>query len=137
MRFEGSLDNFIRMRELTEKLYFALDNETQVEKAKILTDIDEVELFHSTDFCPHLDRNSTHKCNCLTCGFEQDGSDIHCNHKEDHLNPCTNCALGYSIFQRLEVKLGANAAVDPEEQGADVNEDPMDESDGEGSADDD
>ena len=38
------------MRELTEKLYFALDNETQVEKAKILTDIDEVELFHSTDF---------------------------------------------------------------------------------------
>jgi hypothetical protein len=35
------------------------------------------------------------------------------------------------------VKLGANAAVDPEEQGADVNEDPMDESDGEGSADDD
>ena len=95
------------MRELTEKLFFALDNETQLEKAEILMNIDEVELFHSTDFCPHLDRNGTHKCNCFTCGFEQDGSDIHCDHKEDHLNPCTNCALGYSIVRRLEAKLEA------------------------------
>ena len=100
-------DNFKRMRELTEKLFFALDNETQLEKAEILMNIDEVELFHSTDFRPHLDRNGTHKCNCLTCGFEQDGSDIHCDHKEDHLNPCTNCALGYSIVRRLEAKLEA------------------------------
>ena len=57
-------DNFIGLREFAKKVC-----EHGEETNRIIEQINDCELFHQTDFVPHLQRVGTHKCNCLTCGF--------------------------------------------------------------------
>jgi hypothetical protein len=61
-------DNFIALREFAKKV--CDDGE---ETKRIIERIDECELYHQTDFVPHLNRIGTHNCNCLTCGFNNTG----------------------------------------------------------------
>jgi len=56
-------ENFIRIRSLIDKLA------EPEESAKMKKQVDEVELFHKTDFQNHLEREGDHACCCLTCGF--------------------------------------------------------------------
>ena len=57
-------DNFIGLRAFAKKVC-----EHGEETKRIIERIDDCELFHQTDFAPHLQRVGTHKCNCLTCGL--------------------------------------------------------------------
>jgi hypothetical protein len=61
-------DNFIGLRAFANKVC-----EHGEETKRIIKRIDDCELFHQTDFVPHLQRVGTHKCNCLTCGFNDKG----------------------------------------------------------------
>jgi hypothetical protein len=61
-------DNFIRLRNFAKQVC-----EHGEETKRIIERIDDCELFHQTDFVPHLQRVGTHKCNCLTCGFNDKG----------------------------------------------------------------
>jgi hypothetical protein len=60
-------DNFKALREIA-KIVCSPD-----EAAAMVKDIDDTELYHQTDFVPHLKNSGTHKCNCLTCGFNCKG----------------------------------------------------------------
>ncbi len=56
-------ENFIRIKSLIDKLA------EPEESAAMKKQVDEVELFHKTDFQNHLEREGKHACCCLTCGF--------------------------------------------------------------------
>jgi hypothetical protein len=60
-------DNFKALREIV-KIVCSPD-----EAATMVKDIDDTELYHQTDFVPHLQKSGTHKCNCMTCGFNCKG----------------------------------------------------------------
>jgi hypothetical protein len=56
-------ENFIRIKSLIDKLA------EPEESAAMKKQVDEVELFHKTDFQNHLEGEGKHACCCLTCGF--------------------------------------------------------------------
>jgi hypothetical protein len=60
-------DNFKALREIVNIVC------SHDEAAALLKDIDDTELYHQTDFVPHLEKSGTHKCNCMTCGFNCKG----------------------------------------------------------------
>jgi hypothetical protein len=60
-------DNFARLRDIAKQVL-------EPDEAKpFIKQCDDVELFYQTDYVPHLQRDGTHKCNCLTCGFNDKG----------------------------------------------------------------
>jgi hypothetical protein len=61
-------DKFIGLQEFAKKV--CDDGE---ETKRIIEHIDECELYHQTNFVPHLNRTGTQNCNCLTCGFDDTG----------------------------------------------------------------
>jgi hypothetical protein len=63
-------DNFKALREIA-KIVCSPD-----EVATMVKDIDDTELYHQTDFVPHLKKSGTHKCNCMTCGFNCTGDSL-------------------------------------------------------------
>jgi hypothetical protein len=76
------MENFISIRQYA-KQYGGLDCE------RILQQVDEVELFYKTDYIPHLNRTSDHQCNCLTCGFHDEGTSCSsCRRSIVLLSPC-------------------------------------------------
>jgi hypothetical protein len=60
-------DNFKALREIAKIVCSPEELDAMVK------DIDDAELYHQTDFVPHLQNSGTHKCNCLTCGFNCKG----------------------------------------------------------------
>jgi hypothetical protein len=60
-------DNFARLREIAKQV---LEPD---EVKPFIKQCDDVELYYQTDYVPHLQRDGTHKCNCLTCGFNDKG----------------------------------------------------------------
>jgi hypothetical protein len=60
-------DNFKALREIA-KIVCEPEEVDAMVKA-----IDDTELYHQTDYVPHLGRSGSHKCNCTTCGFNCEG----------------------------------------------------------------
>jgi hypothetical protein len=61
-------DNFEALRGIAKRVCRPGD-----ESDSIINSIDEAELFHQTDFVPHLRKRGSHRCNCVTCGFNDSG----------------------------------------------------------------
>lgn len=68
IKVERGRDNFIRIRRLIDQLC------DPAERIELKKQVDEVELFHKTDFPNHLERVSEFACSCLTCGFYNNGT---------------------------------------------------------------
>ncbi len=68
IKVERGRDNFIRIRRLIDQLC------DPAERIELKKEVDEVELFHKTDFPNHLERVSEFACSCLTCGFYYNGT---------------------------------------------------------------
>jgi hypothetical protein len=60
-------DNFKALREIANIVCSPEEVDAMVKA------IDDAELYHQTDFVPHLERSGSHKCNCTTCGFNCEG----------------------------------------------------------------
>jgi hypothetical protein len=57
-------DNFIALRTVVKDVF------TDQSKAKVmLKRIDDCEIYYKTDFPLHLKKHGDHRCQCLTCGF--------------------------------------------------------------------
>jgi hypothetical protein len=61
-------DNFKSLRVIAKKVCKYEDVDVTVKK------IDNIEIFYQTDYVPHLARVESHRCNCLTCGFNDRGT---------------------------------------------------------------
>jgi hypothetical protein len=116
------MENFISIRKYA-KQYGGPDCE------RLLQQVDEVELFYKTDYIPHLKRTSDHQCNCLTCGFHDEGTscssrrrisyqplhyshhailpctdnpnDVVCPSKDSHKRCCVPCSKGFGVIVEL------------------------------------
>jgi hypothetical protein len=62
-------ENFETLCKFAEK-YCKAGKERQM----ALDQINQAELFYQTDYVGHLERESSHKCDCLTCGFHNTGT---------------------------------------------------------------
>ena len=69
VKVEKGRDNFIRLRTLAKKLIPDV-----VQRRKRIKQIDDLEQYYQSDFATHLERNGSHSCNCLTCGFCDPGT---------------------------------------------------------------
>ena len=58
-------DNFASLREISKEI--SLNADLMIKR------INNTELFYQTDYIHHLKRSGTHRCNCLTCGFNDKG----------------------------------------------------------------
>jgi hypothetical protein len=61
-------DNFKSLREIAKKACKHEDVDAMLKK------IDACEIFYQTDYVPHLEKVGSHRCNCLTCGFNDSGT---------------------------------------------------------------
>jgi hypothetical protein len=61
-------DNFKSLREIAKKVCNYDDVEGTVNM------IDDIKIFYQTDYVPHLAGVGSHRCNCLTCGFNDSGT---------------------------------------------------------------
>jgi hypothetical protein len=68
VKTERGRDNFVRMRRLVGQVC-SLNEAPALKK-----EVDDVELFHKTDFDNHLSREAEYSCSCLTCGFWDKGA---------------------------------------------------------------
>lgn len=126
-------DNWIRARHINDKLFIGSEADNR------RTRIDDQETFYTTDFAPHLSIISNHKCNCLTCGFCDEGmfsfltinrlsrdypsnnvpshlaldniTDISCSSRNSHQSSCIRCAEGFAIFNELNAAIEAKGEV--------------------------
>ena len=76
-------DNFKKLREVAKRVCDPTEEELIIKR------IDDCELYHQTDYVPHLERHGVHGCNCLTCGFHDKGE---CRQTVS-LPYCTVCSL--------------------------------------------
>lgn len=70
-------DNFKKLREVAKRVCDPTEEEAIIKR------IDDCELYHQTDYVPHLERHGTHRCNCLTCGFHDKGASVLCSYLMD------------------------------------------------------
>jgi hypothetical protein len=68
IKVEQGHNNFIRIRWLIDQLC------NPDERMELKKQVEEVELFHKTDFPNHLERLSEFPCSCSTCGFYNNGT---------------------------------------------------------------
>ena len=61
-------DNWIRAKSIVDRLFDGDEAKEYRER------IDEQETFYSTDYTKHISQVSKNKCNCLTCGFCDEGT---------------------------------------------------------------
>ena len=87
------MENFKRQREIAD-LYFSGAGKDQMKQR-----IDDHELFCQTDFVPHLQEVSENKCNCLTCGFCNEGKSCENCDKSQQLKPLIPTAVRVVILQ--------------------------------------
>lgn len=75
--------------------------------------VDDVEIFHKTDFDKHLKRQSQYACACLTCGFHHKDApdDIVCSQHGQHKRPCKHCTEGYAIIAEIKQKAEEKIAI--------------------------
>ena len=101
-KVEKGRDNFIALRDMADDIC------NTSEEAKVIKDgIDEVEIFHQSNFMQHLQQNGTHECNCLTCGFynKKQPNDIVCQHVDSHQPSCEQCSKGFAIILQLQEQI--------------------------------
>jgi hypothetical protein len=67
-------DNFEALRNIAKRVCRPGE-----ETDSIINSIDGAELFYQTDFVPHLRRSGSHRCNCVTCGFNDSGESFMCS----------------------------------------------------------
>ena len=93
VRVEKGRDNFIALKNLAKEY-----SQTRQEAEAMIDRIDKTEIFHQTDYMPHLQRHGTHHCNCLTCGFnnKKQPDVMVCQFIKDHEPSCTKEELQYS-----------------------------------------
>jgi hypothetical protein len=60
-------DKFKKLREVEKRVC------DRTEEELIMKWIDDCELYHQTDYVPHLEWHGVHRCNCLTCGLHDKG----------------------------------------------------------------
>ena len=101
-KVEKGRDNFIALKKMADEVY-STDEEATALKDKI----DEVEIFHQSEFIHHLGRHGTNRCNCLTCGFNDEKSpdDIVCPYTDDHPPSCENCSKGFEVIIELQEEI--------------------------------
>ena len=90
--------NFETMRTLCTDLS-RVAGATMDEHAADQEIIDNVEVFHKTDFMRQLGSGTEHCCGCLDCGLYCEEDKTECT--VTHGPCCTDCESGFNIFVRL------------------------------------
>ena len=78
--------------------------------AKMEDRINQIRIFHKTNFPLHLSRNGSRCCQCISCGLHCSEEPVECMYREQnhdvHGGPCRDCDESFKVVQELLAMAG-------------------------------
>lgn len=97
-------DNIKRCLEIADILSTDL-NLPKNEANDIKNRIEQVLIYHKTDFPEHISRHGKKVCQCISCGLHAPDEHVPCQFREDdaqdHEGPCADCEASFQVFSDL------------------------------------